>query len=152
MTKIPIPIDSELVGELFLRRGPKADISGWIEHVLQDYLDRTSNDDGWNEEYYDYLNKEVSQEEFGDPKDGCRWNPLFLPNGTQIYMLYKQEKSHAVVKFGKIHFNNKTYSPSELASAVAGNTKRNAWRDLYIKRPEDSEWSLADLLRRRLIR
>jgi hypothetical protein len=152
MEKIPIPIESELIGELFLRRGPKTDISSWIESVLEDYLERTSADDGWNEEYYEYISREISQEEFGDPKDGYRWYPLFLPNGTKIYMLYKQKKSHAVVKHGKIHFEKKTYSPSEFASVVAGNTSRNAWRDLYIKRPEDSEWVLANTLRDRLIK
>ena len=61
MTQIPIPLDSELVGELFLRVGPKADISGWIENIVRDYLERTSNDDGWNDEYYEYLNKLMIQ-------------------------------------------------------------------------------------------
>jgi hypothetical protein len=39
-------------------------------------------------------------------------------------------------------------SPSEFANQVAGGTNRNAWRDLWIKRPHDSEFHLADDLRR----
>jgi len=47
---------------------------------------------------------------------------------------------------GKIH------SPLELARVIAGGTSRNAWHDLFIKRPWDSEWTLADHLRRRMLK
>lgn len=152
MTKIAIPINSQLIGEMFLRGGPKSNISDWIENIIESYLDRTADDGGWEDAYYDYIVNENSNEEFGDPRDGYRWGSLFLPNGTKIYMIYKNEKSQAVVKFSKIYFNNETYSPSQFAKAVASNTIRNAWRDLYIKRPQDIEWTLADSLRQRLMK
>lgn len=157
MPNIAISIDSEIIGELYLRAGnPKIDPAGWIETVVRDYLDRTANDGNWSEAYYDYRERQTGSEdffaEFGDPKGGYHWAPLFLPNGTLIRMEYKKEISQAAVRNNKIDFNGKSYSPSELASIVAKGTNRNAWRDLLIKRPGDTDWCLADELRRRMLK
>lgn len=147
-----IPIPSRIIGEFYLRRGPSADISGWIENVLEDYLERTEDDEGWNEEYYDYISVRkwgrAELDEFGDPGRGYHWTPIFLPNGSEISMEYKREKYVAVVKHEKIHYKDKTYTPSEFARIVANNTSRNAWRDLYVRRPGEARWVLADQLRR----
>lgn len=151
--KICVPIDSAIVGELFLRGGPKAGISSWIEFVVQDYLDRTANDE-WSESYEVYRESQIVEEDFeskfGNRKEGYHWAPLFLPNGTSISMEYKRATFYATVKFGKIEYKGGNYTPSELARVIANNTNRNAWRDLLVKRPGDSEWTLADDLRRRL--
>ncbi len=156
MSTISVAIDSEIVGEMFLRAGPKADISGWIENVVQDYLERTADEGDWNEAFYKYragqANTKSFEKEFGDPKDGFHWAPLFLPNGTSIRMEYKRATFHATVKFGKIDHKGESYSPSELARFIADGTSRNAWRDLVIKRPNDTNWSLADDLRRRMMK
>ncbi len=154
MPSIAIPIDSEIVGEMFLRAGPTVDVGDWIQNVVRDYLDRTA-DDEWSEAYYAHRESQAETknfaEEFGDPKGGYHWAPLFLPNGTLIRMEYKKEVSQAIVKNNKIIFNENSYSPSELARVIAAGTNRNAWRDLLIKRPGiDTNWSLADDLRRRL--
>ena len=85
--------------------------------------------------------------EFGDPKQGYQWSTLFLPNGTHICMEYRREKHYAAVKHGSIVYEDDEYSPSELARVIANNTSRNAWRDLMIKRPQDTSWTLADVLR-----
>lgn len=152
--KIAVPIDSEIIGELFLRRGPKADISAWIEDVVWNYLERTAEDDEWEEAYYEYRLKETGSKnfkaEFGDPKQGYFWVPLFLPNGTSIRMEYKRETHYASVKFGKLIYKDQSFSPSELAGYIASGTNRNAWRDLVIKRPGDAEWTLAADLRKRM--
>lgn len=146
MNKIAIPIDSEIIGELFLRSGPKVDVSGWIENIIMDYLERTQSDDGWREEYYEYVEKQLSYKEYGNPSEGYQWKQLFLPNGTKIFMTFKQKKHQAIVKHGAFIFDGITGSPSEFANKVAGH-RRNAWRDLYIKRPKDVELVLADRLR-----
>ncbi len=153
MPQLAIPIDSEIIGEMFLRSGPTANISDWIENVIRDYLDRTENDE-WSEAYYAYRASRADSEsfvaEYGDPKGGYHWAPLFLPNGTLIRMEYKKEISQATVKSNKIEFKGEHYSPSELARVIAAGTNRNAWRDLLIKRPgKDTDWCLADDLRRR---
>lgn len=154
MATLAVEIDSEIVGEMFLRAGPKADISSWIENVVQDYLERTADLGHWSEAYYLYRESQADTEkfqtEFGSPKGGYHWAPLFLPNGTLIRMEYKRQAFNAAVKFEKIMYEGKAYSPSELARIIAAGTNRNAWRDLVIKRPGDSDWCLADDLRRRM--
>lgn len=162
MPTISIPIDSEIIGELYLRTGdPKIDSAGWIETIVRDYLERTSDDGNWSDAYYAYRERQSGSEdfakEFGDPKGGYHWAPLFLPNGTLIRMEYKKEVSYAAVKNNKIDFKGVSYSPSELARFIAKGTdakgtNRNAWRDLLIKRPGDTGWCLADELRRRMLK
>jgi hypothetical protein len=154
MATIAIGIDSTLIGELFLRLGPKADVAGTIEDVVQDFLDRTADGESWSEAYYQFRQSAADSsrlaKEFGDSQQGYHWAPVFLPNGTLIRMEYKRETFHTTVKFGKIEYKGENYSPSEFACTVAGNT-RNAWRDLMIKRPGDSRWIPANELRRREI-
>jgi hypothetical protein len=153
MPTISVPLDSELVGELYLRAGhPATDIGSWIENVVRDYLDRTADDGDWADAYYSWREKaagsEAFQSEFGDPKGGYRWGTLFMPNGTLVRMEYKRQTYQATVKFDKIDYKGETHTPSELASKIAAGTSRNAWRDLMVKRPGDTEWCLADELRR----
>jgi len=157
MPTLAIPINSEIIGELYLRVGsPKVDITNWIENVVRDYLDRTAADGNWSDAYYDYIERQAGSEdfvnEFGDAKGGYHWAPLFLPNGTLIRMEYKKKVSLAAVKHNTIEFNGVSYSPSELARNIANGTNRNAWRDLLIKRPGDTDWCLADELRRRMLK
>ena len=155
MSQIAIPLDSKIIGEMFLRLGPDVDVSDWIENVVRDYLERTADDAGnWSDAYNAYRDSQVAPNEvaaeFGDPKGGYHWAPLFLPNGTLIRMEYKRKLSQAAVKDNKIDLNGTSYSPSELASFIAAGTNRNAWRDLLIKLPGRSDWCLADQLRRQL--
>lgn len=74
---------------------------------------------------------------------GYQWKTLFLPEGTQIRMQYKGAYSYAKVEGDDIIFNGKPTSPANLANTIAHGS-RNAWRDLWIKRPTDKEWKLAD--------
>jgi hypothetical protein len=156
MAAIAIGIDSTLIGELFLRFGPKADVVSTIENVVQDFLDRTADGENWSQAYYQYRESMADADhfakEFGDPQEGCHWAPVFLPNRTLLRMDYKRKTFHATVKFGKVEYEGMNYSPSEFACTVANGTSRNAWRDLMLKRPSDSQWILADELRRRMTR
>ena len=74
---------------------------------------------------------------------GYQWKNLFLPDSTQIRMQYKGEYFYAKVEGDQIIFKEASISPGSLANAIAGSS-RNAWRDLWIKRPYDQEWRLAD--------
>lgn len=74
---------------------------------------------------------------------GYQWKNLFLPDGTQIRMQYKGAYSYAKVEGDEITYQGKPISPGRLANFIAG-SNRNSWRDLWIKRPEDKEWRLAD--------
>lgn len=74
---------------------------------------------------------------------GYQWKNLFLPSGTQIRMSYKSTYFYAKVDGDEILYEGKAISPSRLANTIT-NSSRNAWRDLWIKRPSDKEWALAD--------
>lgn len=74
---------------------------------------------------------------------GYQWKTLFMPEGTEIRMQYKGAYSYARVEGDDIIFKGKPISPAAMANTVAGGS-RNAWRDLWIKRPADFEWRLAD--------
>jgi hypothetical protein len=79
---------------------------------------------------------------------GYLWRPLLLPPATKIRMKYKGETHYAAIVGDQFVFDGESISPSEFANRVADGTNRNAWRDLWIKRPHDSEFHLADDLRR----
>lgn len=77
---------------------------------------------------------------------GYQWKNLFLPDGTQIRMQYKGEYFYAKVEGDDVVYKGRSISPSSLANTITSSS-RNAWRDLWIKRPGpagDSEWKLAD--------
>lgn len=77
---------------------------------------------------------------------GFHWKNVFMPNGTSLRMKYRGETYYAKVQGDKIIFDGKWVSPSEFTRLVT-KTSRNAWRDIYIKRPNDLEWVFADNLR-----
>ena len=74
---------------------------------------------------------------------GYQWKALFLPDATEIRMQYKGTYHYANVEGDQITFDGQSMSPATLANNIAGSS-RNAWRDLWIKRPSDYEWKLAD--------
>lgn len=74
---------------------------------------------------------------------GYQWKSLFLPDGTEVRMQYKSDWYYAKVEGDKLIYEGEPITPGRLANTVSG-TSRNAWRDLWIKRPADSEWLLAD--------
>ena len=133
-TQISIPIDTEQFLGLveFLRtsgdaRDPVAAVTDAIEY----WMDNAS----WKPEL---LIKSVSR--------GYQWKNLFMPDGTEIRMQYKGAYFYAKVESDEIVYKGNPISPSNLANTIAGSS-RNAWRDLWIKRPDDAEWCLADDLR-----
>jgi len=147
-----VPIEARYHNELVLRQGKPDSVSDMINMIIEDYLDRTKNDGNWSESYFESRGEWESKQEFiekyGDPDRGYNWQPVFLPNGTQISMTYQDKKYYAEVQHEQINYDGSTFSPSELASVIASNTRRNAWRDLYLKFPNSSEWILADQFRR----
>lgn len=131
-SSIAIPIQTEQFLELanFLRSNddPRDPVE-MVAHAIQYWLDNA----GWKPE----LSVEISN----DAK-GYQWKNLFLPHGTQIRMQYRSTYFYAKVEGDEILYDGKPISPGSLANSIAG-TSRNAWRDLWIKRPEDKEWKLA---------
>ncbi len=149
--QIAVLIDARLHNELVLRSRSSADVSGYIENAVASFLDSTEGDRSvWPLAYADAEEDDdldAWEVTYGDARKGYRWDPLFLPNGTRLRMTYKGKDSFAEVRHQRIVEGDREFSASEWASKVASNTSRNAWRDIYIKRPTDDDWQLADVLR-----
>lgn len=74
---------------------------------------------------------------------GYQWKSLFLPDTTEVRMQYKGDWHYAKVEGDKLMYEGEAITPGRLANTIT-QTSRNAWRDLWIKRPADVEWRLAD--------
>jgi hypothetical protein len=126
---VSIPLSIDLFIQ-FARRYPGG-FNSVIEQIAWDFLDRTADDFQGQEE-----------------RSGIYWDSLFLPDGTLVRTKHYDEYKEATIAEGKIAWEDENYpSMSKLACAMRGYTSNNAWRVLEIKRPTDSKWQRADLIR-----
>jgi hypothetical protein len=153
MPTLSVPINADLISQIILRSNGRADVASMVEHSLETFLDRTRGDpDIWSEEHADQVAQEDEDgqiKEVGDPSRGYLWSGVFLPNGTSLRIEYKGEYYFADVRHQTITFRGETCSPSQFASRAAGNTSRNAWRDIWLQYPGTSGWVFADEARRK---
>lgn len=150
--KIAVLIDASLHNELVLRTRSTKDVTSYIEHALESFLDRTADDAAlWSPEYLEELDAAREDDgltRYGDPAQGYHWQAVFLPNGTRLRITYKGRTHFAEIRHRKLMDGDDSLTPSEWARRVANNTNRNAWRDIWVTRPGDKDWQYADLLRR----
>lgn len=143
---VPIPTDDFLELVDFLRENDSP-----LDPVLAvrqaiDYWIESS--ETWGEEDWRRILR-VGVDEAEQPKsNGYLWKTVLLPSGSRVRMQYKGETHHATIEGDAFIYDNKATSPSEFANMVANGTSRNAWRDLWIKRPKDREFRPADKLRK----
>jgi len=131
---VPVPTGQFLELVDFLRQeGDARDPVEVVSFAIQYFLDNAS----WKQD--DLLVKSDSR--------GYQWKALFLPHGTEIRMQYKGQYYYAKIEGDRLVYNGSSTSPATLANTITG-TSRNAWRDLWIKRPGDRDWTLADECRR----
>jgi len=77
---------------------------------------------------------------------GYQWKSLFLPHGTELRMRTVAGFFYAQVSGDVIVHKGKSVSPRQFTLAAAGEA-RNAWRDVWIRRPGDDRWRIAAHLR-----
>jgi hypothetical protein len=80
---------------------------------------------------------------------GYQWKTLFLPEGTVLRSWSYGDNNYARVEGDQIIHEGKAVSPNQFAQSFA-RTTRNAWTDLYIRRPEDQQFKPACRLRQEL--
>ncbi len=80
---------------------------------------------------------------------GYQWKTLFLPEGTVLKSWSYGENNYACVEGDQIIHNGRAVSPNQFAQSFARST-RNAWQDLFIRRPGDKTFKLANRLRAEL--
>lgn len=89
-----------------------------------------------------------AQRDMATPLQGYQWKSLFLPEHSQVRMRVGEKWHYAEVVGDELFYHGRAVSPRQLTLAVAGDG-RNAWRDLWIRRPGEKDWTVASLLRRR---
>lgn len=77
---------------------------------------------------------------------GYQWKSVFLPEGTVLRSWSYGEHNYARVEGDQIIHKGKSVSPNQFAQSFARAT-RNAWSDLYVRRPGDKQFKLACRLR-----
>jgi hypothetical protein len=77
---------------------------------------------------------------------GYQWKTVFLPEGTVLRSWSYGEHNYAKVEGDRIICKGRTVSPNQLAQHF-GRSTRNAWNDLFIRRPGDKTFKQACLLR-----
>jgi hypothetical protein len=80
---------------------------------------------------------------------GYMWKEAWLPSGTIARMKYGPEFFYAKVEGDFLVYEGQKVSPNQFAYKVAGNSERSAWRDLWIKRPNDSDYVPAESLKKK---
>lgn len=82
---------------------------------------------------------------------GFQWKRLFLPEGTELKMLYRGRHAFAKVVGDSVLYDGRPMSPNQFATEVAG-TARNAWRDLWLRLPGQRYWKNATFIRNEQLR
>jgi len=144
MSEINVPIQTELflrVIDMVRKNGSMSDPVEVISLAIEYWLDNAA----WKSEDL------IPGIPLAGTDRGYMWKQLFLPHGTIVRMKYQGRFHYAKVEGDDLRFDGKSISPSEFANHVTG-TSRNAWRDLWIKRPSDQDYHLAETLRPELAR
>ena len=136
MPTINVPIDTKLFIELanFLseRESPR-DPTEVIASAINYWMDNAD----WKPEILapEKLNK------------GYSWKSLFLPQGSQLRISCGLGYSYAEVQGDQLIFDGEPTSPNQFAMKAGGGSPRDAWRDLWVKRPGDKEFLCANSFR-----
>ncbi|TNC95157.1 MAG: hypothetical protein FD119_2578 [Stygiobacter sp.] len=131
---VPVPTSQFIRLANFLReQGSDRDPVDAVSDAIEYWMENAS----WKPE--DLLPETMNRGYTWKHKDSY----LFLPHGTDIRMRYKDRTYYAKVEGDEIIYEGKPYSPASLANTIA-NSSRNAWRDLWIKKPGQNQWALAD--------
>ncbi|WP_293942532.1 hypothetical protein [Sphingomonas sp.] len=78
---------------------------------------------------------------------GYSWKSLFLPSGTTLRIRYDGTYFYARVEGDTLMYQqNPVKSPNQFALKVTGGA-RDAWRDVWVKRPSDKDYVVANFLR-----
>jgi hypothetical protein len=141
-TQIAIPVPTLLFVELIRFLGEQGSNRDPVE-VVATSIEYWMQNASWKQ-------GDLMPESFNSNSRGYTWKykdkKIFLPHGSEIRMPYKGQNHYAKVEGDNILYMDRIISPGALANAIA-NSSRNAWKDLWIKRPGEKEWTLANDIR-----
>ena len=137
MSNICVPISTSTFIELvdFLRANNSSrDPTEVIESAIDYWMDNAS----WKDEILEPIVGAAT---------GYSWKSLFLPSGTTLRIRYESTYHYARVEGDTLMYQRDSVkSPNQFALRVTGGA-RDAWRDVWIKRPSDKDYVVASSLR-----
>lgn len=146
---VQLPTDTLLkLIEQLRRQGASQDLSEAVTTAVQDWL--VTHNSWPNNGANSCSNGSDAPSPHGH-LHGYQWKSLFLPEGTVLRSWSYGEHNYARVEGDQIMHDGRAVSPNQFARAFA-RTTRNAWHDLYIRRPGDKSFKLACRLREELRR
>ncbi|MER8885837.1 hypothetical protein NKJ73_07070 [Mesorhizobium sp. M0074] len=151
MDYVSIPFPQDLYNRIILRSGGKLDPVSLAVDQVEQFIERTRDEPlVWTREGVAQFAAEqaVAGAEFGDPDRGHQWSFVFLPNGTELRMKYLGKTHYATIKSENVVSDATTFSSvSQWVRNVARGTSRNAWHDVWIRFPKESEFRYSDTVR-----
>ncbi|NEJ85359.1 hypothetical protein GR223_05255 [Rhizobium leguminosarum] len=152
MDYVSIPFPKDLYHLVLLRSAGKLDPAQLAVDQVEQFIERTKDEQLiWTAAGVAAFRDDsrgVAAIDVGDPDKGHLWNPLFLPNGTELRMSYKGKVSYAQIRDDLPTMDGEKFgSISQWVKAVAAGTSRNAWLDVWVRRPGEREYRLANGLR-----
>ena len=152
VTQISIPLPAKLYNLILLRSGGRLDPVQLAISQVEGFVDANADDPAlWTKEGLKAFDEErrAVEPEHGDPTTGNQWGPLLLANGTRLRMKYEGTQHYAQVAFDKIVYGEEVLrSVSQWVRRVARNTNRNAWNDVWVQYPGQTDFVFGDQLRR----
>lgn len=139
MSKISVPFSTETFLRLCAFLEEKGDTRDPVE-VVEDAVDYWLENAGWK----DCL---LSVSTLAPEAQGYMWKNVFLPTETILRIKYGNAFHYAKVEGDAVIYRGKSVSPNQFALKVT-KTARDAWRDLWIKRPSDNNFAVAQSLRK----
>lgn len=128
-------------------------------HELADYLERTgsilSPDEALGHAVREWIasreDGKVARDVGAAPRrpGGYQWKCLFLAHGSELRFFHDGRFHYAEVRDDLLVHNNRPVSPRQFMLDIIGEP-RNAWHELWVRRPSDARWRLAFVLRREL--
>lgn len=76
------------------------------------------------------------------PHRGYQWKQLFLPDGTLLRTAFRGHTRYATVEGEHIVCESQPLTPSAFVN-LHGCGQRNAWRAIWLRRPGEADWTLA---------
>jgi len=152
---ISIPFPKSLYDMIVIRSGGKLDPVQIAADQVEFFIERNSQEgDFWTDAGLEAFAEEERIRNSGagehDLLGGHLWKPVWMPTKTTLRMVYKGTSHYAEVRGDKIQGDDRKFdSVSQWVRHVAGGTSRNAWLDVWIRRPgRDQDYRSADDLRK----
>lgn len=163
---IYIPFSKEFYEDLIRLSDGKFDVPAWAENRIRAWVDLNLNVD-MQESFYEAFGDRIEElaEKYAPESMILRrwaeedsaalkrrplvWKEVTIPEGSEVRMSYGGKQHYARVENEAITDGGEQYSPNEWTLKVTG-TARNAWRDLWFKKPGvGTVWESAVMLRQK---